>query len=1168
MARLFAKKFDIDSLPAPKKPKEDIEQGSSVINKDISKDLITNPNTSLNKIEPGDRIVDPKTQVNEIKQGDQITNPNTQVDKIKQGDRIVDPRIETTPTPPPSIDLARLPVIPKPDVKIEQGSTTVYAKDIEPLSLLNQRVTQKLLEVQSRIGDISSREEILESQGASRGAAASYVSFVKTVKFGTNEVEQGSALIKPLKDIPKGTSPFILTKVKSDLITDPFTKVQKVSQDEFIVDPNTPIRLVKADELITNPNTVINLVDQNEFIINPNTVVTRVKDNELIVNPNTPVKLVDQNEFIINPNTTIRLVKADELIVNPNTKIQLVDPNEFIVNPNTIIRLVDQNEFIINPQIITTKVKDIDITRSQPDNVNGLGVTRLFPRTISLKDRFKQALVGSTRHLAEFFLSDLATGYITIKSPKVIEKISLVNVQKKQFNDTILQQGGLITLYRTIESFVSPDTSYGDKQVLRLPNITIKQIEPGDRTVNPNTQIDPVNPDEMIVDPNTVVRKVNPNEMIVDPNVVVKKVNPNELIVNPNTPTRQVDPNEKIVNPNTPVIPVTLDELIVNPNTPINLVNPNEMIVDPGVEVKLVDPNEMIVDPNIRVKLVDPNEMIVDPNVQVDLVDPNEMIVDPNIQVRPVNPNEQIVNPETPIRLVDPNEMIVDPDIQVTLVNPNELIVNPNTPVNLVDPNEMIVDPNTPITLVDPNEMIVDPNTPINPVNPNELIFDPRTPINPVDPNELIVDPNTPINPVDPNEMIVDPRTPIRLVDPNEMIVNPNVRISLVNPNELIFDPQVIIRPVNPNELIFDPGVVVRLVNPNELIFDPNTPVIPVNPNELIVDPGIEVIPVNPNELIVIPDETYYNSSISNNKYNDTNSYTREKNSGTESPMYQAGQTGFYQIRNNIVGGVEIVDRFIDRDWTANNGDPNLPGGYTTLNYKQIQRKASDRGDAQKDFTIELGLNKNPIRNYQERIQMPDKGSDMMHGQVTQKIDQSPAINDFVRVAISSPRDGVSLQFRSFITAFSDSFTPSYTDVNFIGRPDTMKVYKGVSRTISLGLKVPILSEEDLLNVYKKLEALIKVGVMGKVTDGNNYLRGPFLRLTVGSWLSKTPIILNTLKFDTNPTEYSWDISKEVPHIVDVSMDCIVLADNTGAGLTSAGTYITRGAFDLPANEQ
>ena len=55
----------------------------------------------------------------------------------------------------------------------------------------------------------------------------------------------------------------------------------------------------------------------------------------------------------------------------------------------------------------------------------------------------------------------------------------------------------------------------------------------------------------------------------------------------------------------------------------------------------------------------------------------------------------------------------------------------------------------------------------------------------------------------------------------------------------------------------------------------------------------------------------------------------------------------------------------------------------------------------------------------------------------------------------------------------------------------------------------------------------------------------------MGRWFKDTPVVMNSLKFDIQIAEYSWDIDKGVPHLIDVSMDFTVLGDVNGNALNA-----------------
>lgn len=178
---------------------------------------------------------------------------------------------------------------------------------------------------------------------------------------------------------------------------------------------------------------------------------------------------------------------------------------------------------------------------------------------------------------------------------------------------------------------------------------------------------------------------------------------------------------------------------------------------------------------------------------------------------------------------------------------------------------------------------------------------------------------------------------------------------------------------------------------------------------------------------------------------------------------------------------------------------------------------------------------------------------------------------DFVDLIISGA--GGAVRFRSYITSFNDSFNVNWTDINYVGRQDTMKAYKGTTRNVSLGFKVAAFSKTDLITIYDRLNRLINSVAVGRPTLNTDYISSPVAYLTVGKWFSNTACVVNSIKFDTQPTEYSWDIgqprdrsdkplpspngddevdSSQMPMIVDITMEFSILGDANNNVLNGA----------------
>lgn len=173
--------------------------------------------------------------------------------------------------------------------------------------------------------------------------------------------------------------------------------------------------------------------------------------------------------------------------------------------------------------------------------------------------------------------------------------------------------------------------------------------------------------------------------------------------------------------------------------------------------------------------------------------------------------------------------------------------------------------------------------------------------------------------------------------------------------------------------------------------------------------------------------------------------------------------------------------------------------------------------------------------------------------------------SDFVDLIIND------IRFRAYITSFSDNLQASWNDLQYIGRQDVLKTFKSVTRTVSLGFKTAAFTKSDLAAMYQKLSNLANKSVTGRISE--NYIVAPFTTITIGKWFVKSPCVVNSIKFDTQPTEYSWDVgstrqrfngvetppspspeglsdeeadSRQLPMIVDVSLDLAMLGDARG----------------------
>jgi len=159
-------------------------------------------------------------------------------------------------------------------------------------------------------------------------------------------------------------------------------------------------------------------------------------------------------------------------------------------------------------------------------------------------------------------------------------------------------------------------------------------------------------------------------------------------------------------------------------------------------------------------------------------------------------------------------------------------------------------------------------------------------------------------------------------------------------------------------------------------------------------------------------------------------------------------------------------------------------------------------------------------------------------------------VGDFITLKIASKTGAGAETFTAYLTSFSDSFASSWNDITYVGRQDSLKSFKGVARLGNIGFKVVAMNADELKQLYKKLTNLAKIVAVGG-SDGSNYVIGPLCAITVGKWFKNSPCIFDSLKYDIDLADTSWDIDYQMPQLVSVTMGFTLLGDTNGAPMNS-----------------
>lgn len=275
-----------------------------------------------------------------------------------------------------------------------------------------------------------------------------------------------------------------------------------------------------------------------------------------------------------------------------------------------------------------------------------------------------------------------------------------------------------------------------------------------------------------------------------------------------------------------------------------------------------------------------------------------------------------------------------------------------------------------------------------------------------------------------------------------------------------------------------------------------------------------------------------------------SDTYWTSNSSGVRPAIYQSGaNVGFGNVNTQVWSS--IVQALTNGTSLPLDSLTDFPSGttskgslarYKALSYGQIDARAvASAGNAGKSAQAASGPN-------------PQIGTG------NRTVQNVPDFNgkDYISVKIKSKR-GVgpgSVVFKAYLTSFSDSFSTSWNDVQYVGRQDTFKQFKGVTRGVSFGLSVPSFSKVDLPINMKKIQDAISITSVASFNG--NYLTGPICSLTIGGFFKDVYCVFNSFKVDFDPAESTWDIDSGLPHLLKVSFDASMLGDANGKGFDAS----------------
>lgn len=231
--------------------------------------------------------------------------------------------------------------------------------------------------------------------------------------------------------------------------------------------------------------------------------------------------------------------------------------------------------------------------------------------------------------------------------------------------------------------------------------------------------------------------------------------------------------------------------------------------------------------------------------------------------------------------------------------------------------------------------------------------------------------------------------------------------------------------------------------------------------------------------------------------------------------------------------GVGINDKGVPGDmgnykpYSTRNGNPNTQG-------YDLQRGITDYREIRNGSDLMNAQGPNASTTYTSKINGVNKTLDEI---------------DFIRLKFASKHSGRYAYFRGTITAYSETFSPSYAQHQGIGMAYPLYTFESIERTIQFNFKVYSLNAEEHIACWERLQFLASL-TMPQGFTATQATIPPIVKFWLGDMFVDRTVYIENLNFTTD-VNFPWEIGLnptgvecyKLPMIIDVSVTIHLIDD-------------------------
>ncbi len=146
---------------------------------------------------------------------------------------------------------------------------------------------------------------------------------------------------------------------------------------------------------------------------------------------------------------------------------------------------------------------------------------------------------------------------------------------------------------------------------------------------------------------------------------------------------------------------------------------------------------------------------------------------------------------------------------------------------------------------------------------------------------------------------------------------------------------------------------------------------------------------------------------------------------------------------------------------------------------------------------------------------------------------------DIIKFIFSDIEGQNPVYFRALLSSIKESIKPEFTEQRYVGRTERFVTYSGAKRGVNITFNIVAFSEKERDGMWTKVNYLTGLAFPKGVENG--FMVPPLFKITVGGIYDRQPCYIESLDYDLLDESITFDIDKEVPFAINVTMQLSIL---------------------------